>query len=149
MGYESLIAALPGLKDELARERQRLREVSHRVASLERAIEGIEGLTGLRTVLIHTPFEPAHDAAPTLAGENGAMRGIAAVRAVIEEHPGRVWRAREIHDVLEQRGWISEGAQHTLRGTEAAINRLIHRGELEKVDRGRYRLRAKEGLFED
>ena len=100
----------------------------------------LRGLTGQPQRQVQRALlpEPAR-----VGSDNGEMlRGIAAVRTVMQENPERVWKAREVHDVLEQRGWISPGAQHPMRGTEAAINRLIKRGELDRIRPGRYRVTA-------
>jgi hypothetical protein len=77
------------------------------------------------------------------------LRGIAAVRAAIAQDPVRAWKAREIHDLLVENGWINRNAGHPLRGTEAAISRLVNKGELERVGRGEYRLRGLGVIPED
>jgi hypothetical protein len=118
--------------DDLHREAAKLEQ---RAAHIERIIEGIEGLTGPTP----SPGPPLFDE----TSENGAdkPRGIGAVRRVMRESPSRVWRAKDVHRVLEQRGWLSPEAKFPLRGTEAAINRLWKAKELDRVGSGRYRIK--------
>jgi len=73
-------------------------------------------------------------------GRTDAVRptGVGAIRALVSEEPTRVWNARDIQTCLEQRGWVSSGAQHRRQGIEAAISRLVRGGELQRVARGRY-----------
>lgn len=128
MDLDVLTTQLPALEAELVEWRRREQEAGSRADNLERIIEGIKGLAP--EAVIETPP----------ASENGtSLRGIAAIRAVVSEHPERIWTARDVHNVLEQREWLSPHAQHPLRGTEAAINRLITRGELERLRPGRYK----------
>ncbi len=76
----------------------------------------------------------AEPATPALA----PLSGVAAIRALLREDPSRVWSAGEVHAELEQRTWVSRSARHRLQGTEAAVSRLVRRGELVRVRRGRY-----------
>jgi chromosome segregation ATPase len=70
---------------------------------------------------------------------SGRLRGIEAVRAVLEEEPDRVWRPKDVHAVLQDRGWLS-GAKSGIALTEGAINRLWKKTEeVERVAKGRYR----------
>lgn len=71
--------------------------------------------------------------------------GVQAIREVLFLAPARVWSAAEIHACLEQHGWISPSAQYPLQGTEAVISRLVRRGELRRVSRGRYVLAVSDG----
>ncbi|MFN0181191.1 MAG: hypothetical protein ACKVZ0_20485 [Gemmatimonadales bacterium] len=75
--------------------------------------------------------------------------GVQAIREVLLRAPARVWSAAEIHACLEQRGWISPSAQYPLQGTEAVISRLVRRGELRRVSRGRYVLAVTDGSPEE
>lgn len=67
------------------------------------------------------------------------LLGLAAVREVMRDDQARVWTPRVIHEVLESRGWVSGEAKHPRAGTESAIARLLSKGEIVKVARGRYR----------
>jgi hypothetical protein len=137
MELEALISQLPALEAEAAECRRQEQEAAARAEHLERIIEGIRGLTSTRADQRFSLFEAE---APMAENDGASLRGIAAVRRVMLEHPDRVWKARDVHTQLEQRGWVSPDAQHPLRGTEAAINRLWKRGELDKVRTGRYRV---------
>lgn len=138
MDMEALSSQLPELRKEAARLREQENTARQKAENIERIIEGIEGL-GAPSRATEMPAEVSAPQ-PTLAELNGSgPRGIAAVRRVVLEGRERVWKARDVHAVLEQRGWLSSGAKHPLRGTEAAINRLVHRGELERTRPGRYR----------
>ncbi len=134
VSYEALIEQLPDLRRDLNRLRTKKAEIDARVAHLEGIVEGIEGLRG--------PDEESPGLElPGLSEESerpARLRGIAAVRQVMSERD-QVWSAKEIHSVLESRGWLSPDAKHPLRGTEAAINWLWHAGEITKVSSGRYR----------
>jgi hypothetical protein len=141
MDIEALVGQLPSLKKEAATWRQREEDARRKAESIERIIEGVEGLSG--------PAVP-NESLPVLGTKNQAVapepdddtwpRGIAAVRRVMLEEPEKIWRARDVHTQLEQRGWLSAKARHPLRGTEAAISRLMQRGELERLRPGRYRV---------
>jgi len=85
----------------------------------------------------------------SLPDETPPLLGIAAVRAVIREEPNRVWTPREVHTVLEDRGWLSHEAQHPVAGTEAAVARLLRKGDIVRVGRGRYRWAGQEALSEN
>jgi hypothetical protein len=138
MDYEALRKQLPDLKKDAAEWRRKEAEAGARAASIERIAEGIEALLG-----------PLPSPGPRLPGlgdppENEKLVGVAAVRAVMGERPERIWRAAEIHKQLEARGWLTGDAKFPLRGTEAAINRLWRGGEIERVDKGRYRYKLGE-----
>ncbi len=134
MDIETLISQLPSLRGEAARLREEEALARRRAENLERIIEGVEGLMDRTTVSAGSEVAPTETHTP-----GDGPRGIAAVRRVMLEHPARIWKAKEIHAELERQGWISPAAQHPLRGTEAAINRLWKRGEVDRVDAGRYR----------
>jgi hypothetical protein len=132
MDFQALTEQLPSLRAEAQRWRQEAAEATAKAENIEHIIRGIEGLTGELQ-----PSGLTREAAQngSARSDTGGLRGIAAVRSVMRSDPSRVWRARDVHEIME----ISPGAQHPLRGTEAAINRLMHRGELVKLDAGRYR----------
>jgi hypothetical protein len=138
MNYSDLRPHLKDLKADLRDELERKAKTDARVAFLQQTIDGIEGLIG-----------PEPDRGPSLPGlaeeepasTNGQPYGTRAIRMVLAERPDRTWKAKDIHGVLEQRGWLSPNAQHTLRGVEAAINRMWRTDELERVGPGRYRLK--------
>jgi succinoglycan biosynthesis transport protein ExoP len=105
----------------------------------ERIFDGLERRREeAATVLAPSAPAAANGSPPTAS--TGRLVGIAAVRAVMREQPDRAWNARDVHSVLEERRWLSPTAQRPLRGTEAAINRLMKRGELIKISPGRYKL---------
>ena len=144
MTYESLRQQLPELRKEAVDWRRREAEAGARAASLERAAGAIEALLG--------PSEPPGPELPGVveaAPLHERLVGVAAVRAVMEHQPERIWRPRHIHDELVKRGWLTGAAKFPLRGTEAAINRLWHNGEIERVDTGRYRIKQKEAQNAD
>jgi len=136
MNLESLVQQLPNLRAEAKRWREQETEAARKAEGYEEIIRGVENVIGTPAAVA-----VANAPVPEVAIEDGApsLRGIGAVRRAVLEHPGRIWKAKEIHAELERRGWISPGAGHPLRGTEAAINRLWKRGELDRVDAGRYR----------
>lgn len=77
------------------------------------------------------------------AGKEGGrppLRGVAAIRAVVDAEPERIWSAAAIQEKLEAKGWVSPDAVHRRQGIEAAISRLVRGGELRRVERGRYLL---------
>jgi hypothetical protein len=141
--YESLRALLPSLKRDAAEWRQKQAEAGSRAMSLERAAKSIQELLGPD----ESPGTPFPDLEPQR--QNGRLLGVAAVRALLREDPDRVWGASEIHKQLEARGWLNEEAKHPQKGTEAAVNRLWRGGEVQRVDRGRYRLSQKEHQDDD
>lgn len=81
------------------------------------------------------------EASPKASAERPSLLGLAAVREVMRESPAHVWTPREIHEVLESRGWLSGKAKYARAGTESAVGRLLGKGEIVKVARGRYRWR--------
>lgn len=68
-----------------------------------------------------------------------APSGVQAIRRLFEEDPTRVWSAGDVHEALETRRWISTTTKHPRQGVEATISRLVRRGEVERLGRGRYR----------
>jgi hypothetical protein len=66
------------------------------------------------------------------------LRGLAAVREVMRAKPKYAWSPREVHDILETKGWVSDKATRPVEGTASAINRLLAKKEIVKVARGRY-----------
>jgi hypothetical protein len=146
MDLDALIAQLPGLKAEMERERELSRDAARRADTLERVIRGIESLVSPQSPT-PTLFETVRSNGPSAASliedvleAEQELRGIAAVRRVVHEQPGRVWRPRDVHAILEERGWVSPGSQAPIRGTEVAMHRMATRGELEKVGRGQFRI---------
>jgi hypothetical protein len=130
---DDLVAHLPALRAEARQLREQESKVREQAARVERVIEAIEGLRA-------QPPSPTRQNGRQARGPTG----IAAVRRVMSEAGGRVWRPREVHEVLEKRGWVSPHAQHPVNGTENSINRLWKRGEVEKLGPGRYRYRRRE-----
>ncbi len=140
MDYAALEPHLHELKLDLRAELARKAEIDTRVASLQSAIDGIEGLIG-----------PQPDQGPQIPGmesrakTNGKLVGTPAIRELMRESPAtEVWSPRALYKSLAQRSWLSEESQHPLRGVEAAINRMWKRGEIERVSPGRYRRVATE-----
>lgn len=137
MNLETLVEQLPTIRAEAKRWREQEAEARRKAEGYEEIIRGLENVIGAPPVVEASAPEP--EVVKDTNG-TGSLRGIGAVRKVMLEHPERAWAARDIHTVMESRQWISPKAQHPLRGTEAAINRLMHRGEIEKVRPGRYRV---------
>ena len=137
MDMESLAQQLPHLRAEATRWREQEAEAARKAEGYEAIIRGVESVIDAPPA-VATAIAPAPEIVAESNGTPGP-RGIAAVRRVMLEHPARIWRAKEIHAELERNGWISAVAQHPLRGTEAAINRLWKRGEVDRVGAGRYR----------
>jgi hypothetical protein len=129
---EELSTIVPDMRTEARDLRSQAAELEGRADNLDRIADGIEGLRGVKP---HLPT----DALPGIRDHSDDLRGIAAVRTVMGESPTRTWKARDVHRILEQRGWISPEAKHPLRGTEAAINRLWRAEEIERIGPGRYR----------
>ncbi len=149
MDLDALIAQLPDLKAEAARERQRAKEVTARADALDRVIRGIEALIPSSDARQQSLSLTREDS-ECIAGdgtmesqepsENAHLQGIEAVRKVISQVPDRLWRPRDVHEVLEQRGWISTTNQAPIRSTGVAMHRMAKRGELVKVGRGLFRM---------
>lgn len=135
MNLEALVEQLPTLRAEANRWREQEAESRRKAEGYEEIVRGVENLVGAPGAA-STASSPKPE---VVNNSEGSPTGIAAVRRVILEQPERIWRARDLHSVLEQRQWISPGAQVPLRGTEAAINRLMHAGELERTQPGYYR----------
>lgn len=131
---EQLKQQLPGLKQELKELHRRKAELDTHVSYIESIVRGIEGLVGpqMRTDTSLPGLESKS------APENGSLTGIAAVRRIIEEDE-RVWGPGELHEALEERGWIAETTKHPRQAIEAAIHRLWKGGKIERVARGKYR----------
>lgn len=137
MDMESLTQQLPALRAESKRWREQEAEAARKAEGFEAIIRGVENVIGAPAA---EAVASASSPAEVVADSKGdGPRGIAAVRLIMLQHPDRIWKARDIHAQLEQRGWISPAAQHPQRGTEAAINRLWKRGEVDRVGAGRYR----------
>jgi len=122
---------LPKLEAKAVRLREKELRARRRAEKIELQIHGIRLLIGAE----QGDLPPAH-----VSGAERAVFGVAAIRRVLSEAPDRVWSSGELHLELEQRGWVSRTARHRLQGTEAAVSRLVRCGELERVERGRYRL---------
>jgi hypothetical protein len=145
MKLDDLARELPALREEAKKWHKTADEARARAQGLDQIIRGIERATGLSAASPQrqqeaereSPPEPQDGAQPS---SDGALVGIAAVRRVMMEQPDKIWRARDVHEELERRGWVSDRASHPLRGTEAAINRLWRRGQIERVRTGRYRV---------
>jgi hypothetical protein len=121
---ESLRRGLPWLRQQARASRAREAHEASRAQAFERLVETIELILGIDS----EPIEPTEK----------QLRGGEAALTVMREQD-RQWTARQVHEELERRGWVSPDARHPLRGTEAAINRLWRAGEIEKLGRGRYR----------
>lgn len=129
----NLLVLLPKLEAKAAKLREKELRARSKAEEVERQILGIRLVTG-------TPFSDLrHDNGVGAAGSR-AIHGVYAIRRLLTESPSRVWSAGSLHAELEARGWLSPTARHRLQGTEAAISRLVRKGELERLDRGRYRL---------
>jgi hypothetical protein len=112
-------------------------------AKLKSAPEDVKvAISGTFDLLVSDPllasafadFAPGRTALPPT--------GIAAIRAVLREQPEREWRARHVHKILVERGWVS-GAKSGVVLTENALNRMWRKtGELERVRPGWYRWRG-------
>ena len=140
---EELVAKL---RADAARERKREGQARRAAERAETAIEAIQSVTGF---ILTGPDEGEEPREPSridrgtvdaLFGNNGKDRplGEAAVLRIVREAPGTVWTPREIHRVLETRGWINPDAAEPRAGTEAAIGRLVKKGKLAKLGRGEY-----------
>lgn len=122
---------LPKLEAKAVRLREKELRARRRAEKIELQIHGIRLLIGA---------ERGDPPASGASSAHAAVFGVAAIRRVLREAPNRVWSAGELHLELEQRGWVSRTARHRLQGTEAAVSRLVRSGELERIERGRYRL---------
>jgi hypothetical protein len=109
---------------------RRERERDEAALSTLEALIGPEGGNG--------PIEPTVQANQT---EPPSLLGLAAVREVMRERSERIWTPSMIHAELERRGWLSGDAKFPKAGTESAVGRLLGKGEIVKVARGRYRWR--------
>jgi hypothetical protein len=121
--FERLMAPLREVRGELLAELQRLETVR---SQLEESLEHVEGI--LRA------------AEPELTDNKlgRRLRGVAAVRAVLQEDPAREWRPRDLHAELGARGWQSRtGGEAAV--TQAALHRLLTRGEVDRTAPGLYR----------
>jgi len=117
---------LAKLHADSARNRRIEAEARDEAERAERAITALE-----QTVLVET------------AAANGSEpRGEAAVIRVLSEDSDRLWRAAEVHSVLEERGWISPEVKHPRAGTDAALNRLVRKGVLSRRADGHYYIGA-------
>ena len=134
MDYEDFVERLPELRQEAQRLREQAEVSSKRASGIEKIIEGVEAVSGLK------PESPAESAleATAVSPDGGPLLGIAAVRAVMREHPGRVWSASEVHHALEERGWSSPNVKKPIANTESAIWRLHEKGEIKRIEKGRY-----------
>jgi hypothetical protein len=110
---------------------------AHRARAASRALQQVIGGDAVRSTAKGEPLPGLE--ADVVRPTDERPRGSAAILTVTAEEPGKVWSARDIHAELEERGWLNPEAQHPLRGTEAAISRLVRDGKLEKVGRGQYR----------
>jgi hypothetical protein len=110
----------------------------------EAALSTLEALLGGKTDGVAPAVSERDTAAPS------TPLGLAAVREVMRETPNRIWTPNELHKILEQRGWLSGKAKFPKAGTESAVNRLLAKGEIVKIGRGRYRWRGdREALTEN
>src|ERR687883_187311 len=65
-----------------------------------RGIAAVEG--GGPAASTTTPQQPNGNGH---GSENGGLRGIAAVREIMKD--GGIWKARDVHNEVERRGWVS------------------------------------------
>jgi hypothetical protein len=151
LDLDALTKQLPALEAERDEWRKRERDAGSRAENLDRIIEGIRGLAAGQGLTDANGRKIAALAPVIRPEDNAGLSGIEAVRTVLLEQPERIWRARDVHNVLEDRGWISPGNQNPSRSTEASIQRLHKRGQLEKVRTGRYRVteRLRRSMDED
>jgi hypothetical protein len=124
---------LPRIRAELASARAQAAELNEQVRVLEATVHSIYEIARRYGLGVEEPDEVGPEAEPRHGGE--------AVLAVMQERPG-VWRARDVHEALVRRGWISPDIAHPAEATGAAINRLMKAGQIERLGRGRYRIIA-------
>jgi hypothetical protein len=133
---------LAELLPEIEAEAYRWREIETKAAANANDLETIlRAVHRLLPSIKSPPDSPAES--PT------SPEGMAAVLQVMVEEPTRLWRAKEVHAVLRQRSWVSPRAKHPERGTDAAISRLLARGDIQRVERGRYRVQSVPNVRED
>jgi hypothetical protein len=148
---EELIAKL---RADARRERKREGQARRAAERAETAMEAIQAVTGFILTGVDDDEEPPHDLDPLTKIDQGTVSAIfgdppfgkngekplgeAAVLRVVSEDPGLVWTPREIHRILEARGWLNPRAAEPRAGTEAAIGRLVKKGKLAKLARGEY-----------
>lgn len=131
---ERLEQLVPKFGDEARLRRDLAAELLQEAEGIEQIVTGIKQVCRLAREEDWGTF-PEQNGHAT---HNGDLRGMAAVREVMRT--GGVWTAGQVHDELQRRGWVSPEAQHPMRATEAAINRLWRKnGEVERVGRGQYR----------
>lgn len=129
LNLEQLIVALPDIEAEALRWRNIEADAAAKAIDLETIIRAVRRLT------------------PSVAGDRESdasspphPEGMAAVIEVMTEQPDRLWRAKDLTEILRQRGWLSTTAKYPERGVDTAIARLLGRGDIERVERGRYRV---------
>jgi hypothetical protein len=133
------------LRADAARERKREAQARKAAERAEAAVEAIQSVTGFILTGVEeaspdsqaAPLEPSPDALFAQNGDDTPL-GEAAVLRVMSEHAEQVWTPREVHRVLEARGWLNPEAVTPRAGTEAAINRLVKKQKLARLGRGEY-----------
>jgi hypothetical protein len=142
VAIDYLLAQLPALREEARELRAQEARAGCRAGQVDRLIEAIEALRA------PVPAKARRKNRQWAGKPRGQSReaaavptGIAAVRQVMREEPGRIWGPGELHEVLVERGWISPSATKPRTGTDNRLQRLVGQGEIEKIGRGQYRYR--------
>jgi hypothetical protein len=137
------VAFLDGLafaREQLALARSREAEAVADIERWEVAVRGIEEALRLQG-LIDALESGELDERAVREKLAEKPRGSEAALAVMREKD-QLWTARQVHEELESRGWISPDVKHPRQGTEAAMNRLLKAGKIERLRRGRYRVKS-------
>lgn len=125
------ITRLGKLEAEAERFRRKEARARRRAEKLERKILAIRDAMG---------FAPSSGAVAVQGRAEGrGPTGVSALRRLLDEDLARVWSARELHEELLARGWLSDTATYHRQSIEAVISRLARRGEVERVSPGRFR----------
>jgi hypothetical protein len=105
----------------------------------------LESYLRVTEALLNTEAAAAeHEAAPSAAHSVNAVdvTRIDLVLQVFSEDPTREWSPAEIHLELQARGLIPRD-ESVRKNTQSAVSRLHERDAIERIAKGRYRLRPR------
>ena len=111
-------------------------EFERKAAALRQIIQGVRALNGSADAILRSRAFAAHKTLFELgSAPPDAPRGRDAVRRVMGEDPGRLWKVVDLKKEILRRGWAP-----TPKAVEGSVARLREDGEIESPRYGFYRL---------
>jgi hypothetical protein len=121
--HDDTVARADHLREQIERHTTALAQTEARLAELAATRKVIDGLT-----------PPDH---PTAPAETATATVYQRIVTVFNEHPGQVFRVRDLHEHL---GLPTD--EPSINVTRSRLGRLVRQGLLEQPGRGRYQKRT-------